>query len=206
MISKQTTQIDIDSHHVFTLDCIANVDCMRCETLLSASDEHEDSDVDTIVLVDAAFARNKNNKFRFHECFRKWADESQHVTRVQAVFEMSQTWSIQLKSLDHQRDISRVQLKVDVVSFATQEQQVFNDVVNSSHDRSCNFDVILITNLDIDYHAGKVSVSTVESSDIDRNVVDRFIILQQMKIAKWRETSLNDHYQAINNIRFFDVF
>ncbi len=120
MISKQMTQINIDSRCVFALDRIANADCTHRETLLNASDEHENSDVDTIVLVDAAFTHDKNNELRFHWCFWKWADESQHVTRIQAVFETSQMQLIRLKSLDHQHDVLRIQLEIDVVSFATQ--------------------------------------------------------------------------------------
>jgi len=81
-ISKQATQVDIDSRRVFALDRIANANCTLYKTLLNASNKHEDLDVGTIVLVDAIFARNKNDKLRFHDCFRERTGESQHVTRV----------------------------------------------------------------------------------------------------------------------------
>ncbi len=66
------------------LDCIAIADYTRREAFVG---EHRDLDVDTIVLAGAAFARDKNDKLLFYQRFRERAGVSQHITRVQAVFE-----------------------------------------------------------------------------------------------------------------------
>ena len=54
---------------------------------MGVSGENGDLDVGTIVLAGTTFARNKNNKLLFHRRFRERAGVSQHITRVQAVFE-----------------------------------------------------------------------------------------------------------------------
>jgi len=170
---------------------------------LIVSDKHENSDVDIIVLVDAAFVCNKNNKLRFYNCFQKQADENQHVTRIQAVFETSQTRLIRFKNFNCQRDISEIRLKIDVVSFAIQKQQVFSDIINLLYDRLCNFDIILVASSDIDYYADKILVSTVENSNIDCNVVDRSAILQRQNFLV-QAIFILKRYRRSERYRLFD--
>ena len=86
-VPKQAAQVGTGSRRVCSLSRIANADCTRGEAFVGASDEDGGSDVGIIVLASAAFARDKNDKLLFHRLFPEWAGVSQHITRVQAVFE-----------------------------------------------------------------------------------------------------------------------
>src|SRR5271156_3784110 len=205
-VPKQAAQVGTGSRRVFSLDRIANADCTRREAFVGACDERGDPDVGTIVLAGAAFARDKNDELLFHRRFRERAGVSQYIARVQALFETGQARPVRPKSLGRQRGVSGVRPKVRAVSSITQGQQVPGDVVNPPHGRSCGFGAVLIAGPDTGYHAGKVPVSTAESSGISRNVADRSATLQQMEIAEWRGTSLNGRHQAVGDVHCSDTF
>lgn len=176
-ISEQAAQVSTGSRRIFSLDHIANADCTHREPFLGASDEQGDPDVGTVVLADAAFAHDENDKLTLHRRFQEQAG-------VSHVFEKGQRRPVRSKSFGRQRGVSGVRPKVGVVSSATQAQQVPGDIVKPPHGRSCGFDAILVAGPDTSYHAGKVPVSRAKSSGIGRNIADRCTNLQQMEIAE----------------------
>src|SRR5690348_16109756 len=100
------------------------------------------------------------------------------------MFETSQSWPVWPKGLRREHGVSGIWPKISAVSSATQGQQLLSDVVNPSYSSPRSFSSILIARPDPGDDAGKVPVSTAESSGIGSQVGDSSTTLKKMEIAK----------------------